>query len=216
MRNWGTANETPATSRAGQTSFIFRKPQKAQTSQKGTMSEKNGSCRPTMALSWRTSRPVTPARAMIGVPSAPKATGAVLAMSDRPDAASGAKPSPMRMAAVTATGVPKPAAPSKKRAEAEGDEEELQAAVAGDAGQAVLQTLKEPVSTVRVVEEDDVEDDPADGEEAVGGPEPGRPRGHARRGMPKTKDADEQGRLPARGGPPRGPGVGGGPGRRAE
>ena len=51
---------------------------------------------------------------MTGVPSAPKATGAVLAMSDRPEAASGEKPSPISMAAVTATGVPKPAAPSKK------------------------------------------------------------------------------------------------------
>jgi hypothetical protein len=36
-----------------------------------------------------------------------------LAISDKPDAASGEKPIPMRMAAVTATGVPKPAAPSK-------------------------------------------------------------------------------------------------------
>ena len=50
---------------------------------------------------------------MIGVPSAPNATGAVLAMSERPDAASGAKPRPMSSAPVTATGVPKPAAPSK-------------------------------------------------------------------------------------------------------
>ena len=51
--------------------------------------------------------------AMIGVPSAPKATGAVLAMSERPDASSGEKPRPIRMAPVTATGVPKPEAPSK-------------------------------------------------------------------------------------------------------
>ncbi|MDT4818717.1 hypothetical protein FQZ97_518170 [compost metagenome] len=48
-----------------------------------------------------------------GVPSAPKATGAVLAISERPEAASGEKPRPIRMPAVTATGVPKPAAPSK-------------------------------------------------------------------------------------------------------
>ena len=50
---------------------------------------------------------------MSGVPSAPNATGAVLAMSERPDAASGAKPRPMSSAPVTATGVPNPAAPSK-------------------------------------------------------------------------------------------------------
>ena len=66
-----------------------------------------------MALNSLRSSPVTPARAMMGVPSAPYATGAVLAMSDSPEALSGEKPSPMRMAAVTATGVPNPAAPSK-------------------------------------------------------------------------------------------------------
>jgi hypothetical protein len=67
-----------------------------------------------MAPSRNGSIPVTPARPAIGVPSAPKATGAVLAISDRPDAASGEKPSPIRIAPVTATGVPKPEAPSKK------------------------------------------------------------------------------------------------------
>ncbi len=56
---------------------------------------------------------MTAASTTIGVPSAPKATGAVLAMSESPAAASGLKPSPIRIAAVTATGVPKPAAPSK-------------------------------------------------------------------------------------------------------
>ena len=66
-----------------------------------------------MALSARRSRPVTALSAMIGVPSAPNATGAVLAISERPDAASGAKPRPMSIAPVTATGVPNPAAPSK-------------------------------------------------------------------------------------------------------
>ena len=38
----------------------------------------------------------------------------MLAISDRPEAASGAKPRPISIAPVTATGVPKPAAPSKK------------------------------------------------------------------------------------------------------
>ena len=67
-----------------------------------------------MPLSSSRSSPVTPASAITGVPSAPKATGAVLAISDRPEAASGEKPSPISIAPVTATGVPKPAAPSKK------------------------------------------------------------------------------------------------------
>ncbi|MGY4463507.1 hypothetical protein ACVWYI_007467 [Bradyrhizobium sp. LB13.1] len=48
------------------------------------------------------------------MPSAPKATGAVLAISDRPEAASGEKPRPISTAPVIATGVPKPEAPSKK------------------------------------------------------------------------------------------------------
>jgi len=50
----------------------------------------------------------------MGVPSAPNATGAVFAISDKPDAASGENPRPIRIAPVTATGVPNPDAPSKK------------------------------------------------------------------------------------------------------
>src|SRR5689334_3611248 len=114
--NCGTANASPAVSAAGQTPSMPRQPAKAQTTQNGTMREKSGSWRPTMAESLSSiasSPPITPFRAMMGVPSAPKATGAVLAMSDRPEAWSGLKPSWIRIAAVTATGVPNPAAPSK-------------------------------------------------------------------------------------------------------
>ena len=57
------------------------------------MSEKNGSCRPTIADNVISLMPVALLSAMMGVPNAPKATGAVLAMSERPDAASGRKPS---------------------------------------------------------------------------------------------------------------------------
>ena len=104
---------TPATRIAGQISSILRQPAKAQISQNGTITEKNGSCRPTIIDSSISSSPVTLARVMIGVPRAPKATGAVLAINARPEAASGEKPRPIRIAPVTATGVPKPAAPSK-------------------------------------------------------------------------------------------------------
>ena len=48
-----------------------RQPANAQISQNGTISEKNGSCRPTIAPSRNGSRPVTLARPAIGVPSAP-------------------------------------------------------------------------------------------------------------------------------------------------
>src|SRR3546814_7933757 len=56
-----------------------------------------------MPDSCRRSMPLTADRAMTGAPSAPYATGAVLAMSDRPAACKGANPNPINMAAVTAT-----------------------------------------------------------------------------------------------------------------
>src|SRR5258708_32408971 len=87
-------------------------PANAHTTQNGTISENTGNCRPTIAPRIYGSRPVTEARPWIGVPSAPYATGAVLAISDRPEAASGEKPRPMRTAPVIATGVPNPDAPS--------------------------------------------------------------------------------------------------------
>src|SRR5947207_9561738 len=71
IRNCGIANETPVTKMAGQTSFMPFQPAKAQISQNGTISEKNGSCRPTIAPRRNGSMPVTLARPAIGVPSAP-------------------------------------------------------------------------------------------------------------------------------------------------
>ena len=50
-RYCGIANETPATRIGGQTSIILRQPTNAVISQNGTMTEKNGSWRPTMPLS---------------------------------------------------------------------------------------------------------------------------------------------------------------------
>src|SRR5712672_3498375 len=49
IRNCGTAKETPVTRIAGQISFMPSHPAKTQISQNGTMREKNGSCRPTIA-----------------------------------------------------------------------------------------------------------------------------------------------------------------------
>src|SRR5262245_2058213 len=71
MRNCGIANDTPHTRIAGQTPIIPRQPANAHTTQNGTISEKNGNCRPTMAPSMNGSSPVTLARPAIGVPSAP-------------------------------------------------------------------------------------------------------------------------------------------------
>src|SRR5207342_1190369 len=78
IRNCGTANDTPHTSTAGQTASMPRQPAKTQISQNGTISEKNGNCRPTIAPRRKGSIPVTLDNPAIGVPSAPKATGAVL------------------------------------------------------------------------------------------------------------------------------------------
>src|ERR1043166_2840093 len=94
------AKQTPAVRAAGQTPRMPRNPDMAQTTQKGTRTEKNGSWRPTILERSNSSIPVTPCKAMIGVPRAPKATGAVLAMRERPEAASGLKPSWIRIAAV--------------------------------------------------------------------------------------------------------------------
>ena len=71
IRNCGIAKETPVTRIAGQMSFMPFQPAKAQISQNGTISEKNGNCRPTMAPSRNGSMPVTLAKPAIGVPSAP-------------------------------------------------------------------------------------------------------------------------------------------------
>src|ERR1700742_4369512 len=49
ITNCGTANETPVTRMAGQTSFMPFQPAKAHTTQNGTISENTGSWRPTMA-----------------------------------------------------------------------------------------------------------------------------------------------------------------------
>ena len=64
-------------------------------------------------MAW-VSTPDTCPATMIGIPIAPKATGAVLTMRQSPAAYKGLNPNPTNNAAVIATGAPKPAAPSKK------------------------------------------------------------------------------------------------------
>ena len=51
---------------------------------------------------------------VIGIPIDPNATGAVLAIRQIPDAYNGLNPRPANIAAVMATGAPKPAVPSRK------------------------------------------------------------------------------------------------------
>ena len=66
-----TANDRPVTRMAGQISIMALNPAKAQISQNGTKSEKNGSCRPIIPDSCSRSMPVTADKAMTGVPRAP-------------------------------------------------------------------------------------------------------------------------------------------------
>src|SRR6476620_11239707 len=115
IRNCGMAKETPVTKIAGHTSFMPRYPANAQINQNGTISEKNGNCRPTIAPKRKGSRPVTLARPAIGVPSAPYATGAVLAISERPDAASGENPRPIKIAPVRRLASRSPTPPRRTR-----------------------------------------------------------------------------------------------------
>src|SRR5258708_824297 len=97
---------------AGQTPITPRQPDMVHTSHAGTINENSGSWRPAIALKRASGNPVTSASVMIGVPSAPNATGDVLAISARPAAYSGEKPAPINSAAEIATGVTKQAAPS--------------------------------------------------------------------------------------------------------
>src|SRR5436309_2564977 len=71
IRNCGIANDTPVTRIAGQISFMPFQPANAQINQNGTISEKNGSCRPTIAPKRNGSIPVTLDSPAMGVPSAP-------------------------------------------------------------------------------------------------------------------------------------------------
>ena len=68
----------------------------------------------------------------------------------------------MRIAAVTATGVPKPAAPSKKAPYGERDQQQLQPPVLRDVGDRVFLDLARAALVGELVQEDDVEHDPAD------------------------------------------------------
>lgn len=76
----------PQTRIAGQQPTTPRQPAIVATSQAGTISEKKGNCRPAIWLSSISSMPEILASVVIGVPSAPNATGEVLAMSASPAA----------------------------------------------------------------------------------------------------------------------------------
>ncbi len=112
QRNCAEANDPPTTRSAGQTARVCRQEVIVRTSQNGMISDNGGKIRPAVALRASTSRLVTFERVRIGVPIAPQATGAVLAIRQSRAAWNGRNPRPTRKAAEIATGAPKPAAPS--------------------------------------------------------------------------------------------------------
>ena len=100
------------TSNGSRTSHVWRQEVSVATSQKGMITERIGRILPDVALRAWTSSPVTMLSVRMGVPMAPQATGAVLAIRQSRAAWKGWNPSPTRKAAEIATGAPKPAAPS--------------------------------------------------------------------------------------------------------
>src|SRR5262249_15283619 len=117
-------------------------------------------------------------------------------MSERPDAASGENPSPMRIAPVTATGVPKPDAPSKKAPKENAINRSCSRRSARTPADGLLQSLETAGRDRKAVHEDDVEHDPADREESRHGAEHGRTQRHVgRHGEQKDRYAvgDDQG-----------------------
>jgi len=78
----------------------------------GMNSETGAQMRPTPALKRSTGKPVVNASVVIGIAIDPNATGAVFASRQIAAALNGSNPSPTSIAEATATGVPKPAAPS--------------------------------------------------------------------------------------------------------
>ena len=139
----------PLTSTAGQTPRSPRQPDMVQTIQAGTIKENKTNCRPAIWLIAISEMPVTLCSVVIGMPKPPKATGAVLAIRASPAARIGRKPVPMRIAAETATGAPKPAAPSKNAPKLKAISRAWIRRSGDSAVTENLTTSKWPVSTVR-------------------------------------------------------------------
>ena len=189
-RYCGTAKVTPATRSAGQISIILRKPTKAQISQNGTITEKNGSWRPIMPLS---SMQVEPGdRGQRDDRRAERAEGDRRGIGDQRQARGGerreaAAPSAWRR--VTATGVPKPAAPSKKAPKQKAMNRSCRRRSSEMSRIAALQDVELALLVGELVEEDDVEDDPADRHQPEAGAVDG---GHARHACRHAEGEDRR------------------------
>ena len=159
---------------AGQISHMADQPTKAQISQNGTSTQNGVRMRPAIAPRVTSLKPVTLAKRDDG--SAQSAEGHRRGVGDQRQARSlqrteaqtdqqrgghGYRSAESRCAL-------------KECAEAEGDQQQLQATVLGDAGHALLQHFEASRLNRELVHEDDVQHDPADGEQAVAGAIDGR------------------------------------------
>ena len=114
QKNCMEAKEIPTTAMAGGTSNVSLHETIARTSQNGTIRAVMGRIRPIIAFISASGIAVTVASIWTGVPMAPQATGAVLAIKFSAAAWNGLNPNPIMNAPAIATGDPKPAQPSMK------------------------------------------------------------------------------------------------------
>ena len=160
------ANDAPLTRSAGRTSSAFFQPTIVMTSQAGRMNEKGGRIRPTIAFSSWMGRPVTPFSTRIGVAhAAPGHRRRVGEQAQRRRLEVREAEADQERAGDRHR---RPAAPAalEEGAEAEGDQDDLEAPVRGDAGDRLLHHLELPGLDRDVVEVDRGDDDPGDPEEA--------------------------------------------------
>ena len=113
------------------------------------MRQKGTICHAMAAVNFNMSRFVTAWSVTIGMPSDPPATGNVFPTRPITEAASGGKPNPIMMAAHTATGVPRPAAPSKKALKAKAMSRICRRRSAATAVRLSRRILNNPFSSVR-------------------------------------------------------------------
>jgi hypothetical protein len=108
------ANDSPATSATRHSARSAFGPPITSNSTNGTSNAKIGVCRPTIAPSSDSGRPVVVERAVSGSASVPNATGTESAIRAATAAFTGWKPMPTSIAAQIATGAPAPISPSSR------------------------------------------------------------------------------------------------------
>ena len=139
-------------------------------SHRGTIRDKKGSCRPTILLMCIMSRPVTPAATTMGMPMAAEGHGR--GVGDEADAGgvAGVESQAHQHGRGNGHGGAEPGGAFNEGPEGKGNEQGLEAAVIGDAGQGVLDDLEVAAFHRHVVHPNGRHDDPDDGEDAEGHP----------------------------------------------